>query len=139
MMKKRMFAIGAAVALSMSIASADTFMSYSSVNPGLTLTSNIGGVDVYCNSKKGPKVITSTPMDLPWFIIIGMFSSSHLQCEFYPSGQTPVSSNEIGSATLDMTVTSGTISNVQTYNSHSMPVIAYSADGKSGISVTLNH
>src|SRR3990167_11205199 len=133
MMKKKILAIGIAAALSMTVASADTFMSSGSMGNGLTLTSNIGGVDVYCNTKKGPKVITSTPLNLPWFIIAGMFSSWNLSCQFYPTGQTPSTGNEIGSATLSMGTSSGAISNVTTYNGHSMPVIAYSADGKSGI------
>ena len=139
MMKKKILAIGIAAALSMTVASADTFMSSASVGSGLTLTSNIGGVDVYCNSKKGPKVITSTPLDLPWFIIAGMFNAWNLSCQFYPTGQTPSTGNEIGSATLSMGISSGAISNVQTFNGHSMPVISYTPDGKTGIAVTLNH
>lgn len=139
MIKKKILAIGIAAALSITAASADTVISSAPVGAGLTLTSNIGGVDVYCNSKKGPKVITSTPLDLPWFVIAGMFSSWNLSCQFYPDGQSPIPSNEIGSANLSMGISSGSISNIQTYNGHSMPTIAYTADGKSGISVTLNH
>lgn len=143
MMKKKLLVMGVAVALSTTVASAKTFMSNDSVNPGLTLTSNIGGVDVYCSNggtpKKGSRVITSTPLDLPWFIIASIFHSWNLTCQFYPDGPTPSPSNEIGSATLNMTLISGSISNIETYNGHSMPVITYTADGKSGISVTLNH
>ena len=138
MIKKTILAIGVAAALSMTAASADTFMSSASVGNGLTLISTIGGVDVYCNGKKGPTVISSTPLDLPWFVIAGIFSSWNLSCQFYPDGQSPSSSNEIGSADLSMEASSGTISNIQTYNGHSMPTITYTADGKSGISVTLN-
>ncbi|EKD77014.1 MAG: hypothetical protein ACD_42C00502G0003 [uncultured bacterium] len=139
MMKKKLLAMGLGAVLSMSTVSAMAFdLTSSGVANGLTLTSNIGGVDVYCNAIKGPKTITNIPLNLPWFVIIGMFHSQSLQCQFYPDGVQPASNNEIGSADLQMTFSTGTISNVQTYNGHAKPVIAYSADDKSGISVTLN-
>ncbi|OGT43813.1 MAG: hypothetical protein A3F13_01525 [Gammaproteobacteria bacterium RIFCSPHIGHO2_12_FULL_40_19] len=134
MMKKKLLAIGAAAVLAVTVASADTFMPDASANLGLTLTSLIGGVDVYCNGRKGPAVITSQPSFFPWIGIRFMFGSSDLQCQFYPTGQTPSSSVEIGSAHLD--TNSGSITNIQTYNGHSAPT---PTQVPNGISVTLVH
>lgn len=143
MLKKKLLAIGVGVALSVS-AIASTSLS-SDVQSGLTLTSNIGTVDVYCNGKEGPKTITSSPLNLAYIWIMGIFGSTNLSCTFYPDGVTPTPGshkNEIGSATLALTLTRAEISNVKTYNGHAMPAIAYlgtdNGSGYKGISVTLN-
>lgn len=143
MLKKKLLAIGAGVALSMS---AMAFSPFSfDVQSGLTLTSNIGAVDVYCNGEEGPKTITSTPLNLAYLWIMGIFGSSNLSCTFYPDGVTPTPGshkNEIGSANLALSLTRAKISNVQTYNGHALPQIGYLGKGTSngyrGISVTLN-
>lgn len=140
-MKTKLLALGLGVALSVGAAYASPLSTISSVKSGLTLTSNIGTVDVYCNGKEGLIPVTSKARNLPWAAIIVMFGSESLQCQFYPDGKTPSTKNEIGSATLTLTLTRGLISNVQTYNGHSAPSIDYdgtnNGSGYKGISVTL--
>ena len=145
-MKKKLLAIAIGAAVSLSALSATSLFNFSGLSAGLTLQSNIGSVDVYCGGKKGPESISSTPTNFPWFLIMGIFGSSNLQCQFYPDGVAPNSSNEIGSADLTINnATTGIISNIQTYNGHTMPVITYSDNGCdkpgagcTGIAVALN-
>jgi len=131
-MRKKLLAIGVGAVLAASASAANA--------AGLTLTSNAGAIRVYCNGTKGPDKITSSPLNLPWILVIGIFNSTSLQCQFYPAGDSPSSADEIGSANLNMTLMTGQISNVQTYNGYAMPTIAYQGNGPAytGISVTLN-
>lgn len=143
-MKRKLLALGLGVALSVGAAYALSPSTSSSVASGLTLTSKTGAdVDVYCNTIKGLYPVTSKALNLPWEAIILMFGSGSLQCQFYPHGDTPIPSNEIGSASLALTLTRGAISNIKTYNGHSAPTIQYdgtpnSSGAYKGISVTLN-
>ena len=138
-MIKKLIAVGVGVALSFGVYASSAS---SAINPGLTLTSNIGNIDVYCNGKEGPDKINSSPLNLPWVFIVGIFGSESLQCQFYPDGQPVNSSTEVGSATLTLTLTRGAISNVKTYNGHGMPAISYlgknNGSGYKGVSVSLN-